>query len=267
MLDNLLKHQNLSKKGAKADLIIWPESGVSFPIEKDLDIFPKIAEFIPDGSFLITGAPRYQKQNEQVKFWNSTIMLNHYGEVINYYDKINLVPFGEFIPFRYLIPFGSLVNLGVDFTAGQNLKNFQIANDNFTPLICYDAIFPGRVNNSANWLLNTTNDIWFYRDVNGKNISSGPYQHFDIVRARTIEEGLPMLRVANAGISAIIDPYGRIIKKLSLYEEGFIDGKVPSPIESKTIFAKYGNLPIIILVIAIILAQTLILARVNKYKK
>jgi apolipoprotein N-acyltransferase len=246
LINNMNKHIKLSAAyNSSADLVIWPESGVSFPVDKDDDDFTFLKAAIPQGAFLITGAPRYEKS----LYFNSILLLNDEAKVVNYYDKINLVPFGEYIPHRKLIPFDSLVNLGQDFTAGKSLKTFNVKGSNFTPLICYDGIFPHQVASpKSEWLLNITNDIWFYRAINGINISSGPYQHFDIIKSRAIEEGLPMIRAANAGISAVIDPYGRVIEKLGLDEEGVIDSKLPKKTSKTTIFSKYGNKPIFALI-------------------
>ena len=112
----------------------------------------------------------------------------------------------------------------------------------FAPLICYEAIFPGGVvpaGTRPEWLLNVTNDAWF-------GTSSGPYQHFASARIRAVEEGLPLVRVANNGISAVVDASGRIVERLGLNEVGVLDSTLPKPVEGLTLYARFGNWAVLI---------------------
>jgi apolipoprotein N-acyltransferase len=159
------------------------------------------------------------------------------------YDKFHLVPFGEYIPFRRILAIRTLANLGVDFTPGEGLRTLRVDSlPAFSPLICYEAIFPGevaRADDRPQFLVNVTNDGWYGN-------TAGPYQHFASARTRAIEEGLPLARSANTGISGVIDSYGRIVASLGLGKAGYVDADLPQPI-APTIFVRYGDAPLWIL--------------------
>jgi hypothetical protein len=141
-------------------------------------------------------------------------LLDHRGEVRATFDKFHLVPLGEYVPARRLLPFVDKLTGGAgNFSAGTGPATVRLPGlPSFSPLICYEVIFPGAVLDPGDrpaWLLNLTNDGWFGR-------SSGPYQHFASARFRSIEEGLPLIRSANSGISGVIDPLGRIVARTEL---------------------------------------------------
>ena len=167
------------------------------------------------------------------------------------YDKHHLVPFGEYIPLRWiLVPLGleKLTYGAIDFSRGPGAQTLSVDGlPPFSPLICYEVIFPGAVVGKGlrpAWLLNVTNDAWF-------GTSTGPYQHFASARFRSVEEGLPLVRAANTGISAVIDPYGRIIAELGLGREGVIDSTLPKPLPGLTPFARFGNaIPLLLAALA-----------------
>ena len=172
--------------------------------------------------------------------FNSLIVINEKSHVLDFYDKHHLVPFGEFLPFREILARVGVDKLAagsVDYSAGVGPTTIRVKGiPSFSPLICYEAIFPREVAdlfNRPQWLLSITNDAWF-----GPN--AGPLQHFQMARLRAIEEGLPLVRVANTGISGLVDPYGRVPKKIPLGESGFIDVALPHPL-SPTIYSIYGN--------------------------
>ncbi|MGB9041718.1 MAG: apolipoprotein N-acyltransferase, partial [Pseudolabrys sp.] len=174
------------------------------------------------------------------------------GSIRGIYDKVHLVPFGEYLPFQRLLERLGLMQLTKvvgGFLAGDRRRAIDIAGaPKVLPLICYEVIFPGAAvprGERPGWLVNVTNDGWF-------GISSGPYQHFQQARMLAIAEGLPLVRAANTGISAVIDPVGRIVSQLPLGIEGVLDAQLPTAIEP-TIYLSYGNY-VLVLVVLISLA-------------
>ena len=159
------------------------------------------------------------------------------------YDKFHLVPFGEYVPLRRWIGITKLTAGRTDFSAGTGPKTIRLPGlPPFSPLICYEVIFSDNVkesNSSARWLLNVTNDAWF-------GTSSGPYQHFAMARLRAVEQGLPLIRVANTGISGVIDAYGRVTGRLGLNEQGIVDTGLPRGLEGQTLFSRFGSWPILV---------------------
>jgi apolipoprotein N-acyltransferase len=181
--------------------------------------------------------------------YNSIYVIDHDGSVLSVYDKLHLVPFGEFLPFQDWMEKIGLVQLTKvqgGFIPGTRRRTMDIPNaPRALPLICYEAIFPGDVaerDDRPGWIVNLTNDGWF-------GISTGPYQHLQQARLRAIEQGLPVVRAANTGISAVIDPLGRIVARLDLGLEGVLDSTLPSAIAS-TIYTRVGDIPAAIIVAA-----------------
>jgi apolipoprotein N-acyltransferase len=216
--------------------LIWPEAAVPFCLEADKGFEGMPAFTTPEGAFIL-GAPRKQDPASpgQVRLaWNTLWILDSRGKIRSFYDKSHLVPFGEYLPFRWFLEdtlhLGNLKKItygDVDFQSGTGLKTLECPGaPPLSPLICYEVIFPGQVvvpdasPHRPQWLLNLTNDAWF-----GK--SSGPYQHLDSCRFRALEEGLPLVRAANTGISALIDPYGRCLAFLPLDQAGVLDSPLP----------------------------------------
>ena len=166
-------------------------------------------------------------------------MFNSEAQISRSYDKQHLVPFGEYLPFQNfleMIGLEQLTRIKGGFTAGSGPSLISLADiPSFRPLICYEAIFSGAINDGSHrpsWILNVTNDGWF-------GDTAGPHQHLHQARIRAVEEGLPLVRAANTGISAIIDPYGRILFQLELNKEGVIDGDLPVA-APPTIYSKIG---------------------------
>ena len=166
------------------------------------------------------------------------------------YHKTHLVPFGEYIPFSKYLPLQKITHGMVDYTPGKReVLYLESLNLYIQPLVCYESIFSEEVrisNSVADLMVNITNDAWY-----GK--SSGPYQHFEISRMRAIENGLPMIRAGNNGISAIIDPVGRVLKKLDLDQISVIDGLIPLKLLLPTIYSEYGAIALFILVVTILM--------------
>lgn len=231
--------------------VIWPEAAVPFFLERDGLRRMEVAELAPKSGSVITGTLRTAGTGKTFQVWNSLLAIDRAAGVAAQYDKHHLVPFGEYVPYReWLKPFGidKMTGGGVDYSRGPGPQTVSIPGlPPVSPMICYEAIFSGRAvplpedgKPRPGWLLNITNDGWF-------GLSSGPYQHFAAARLRAVEEGLPLVRAANTGISAIVDPYGRVISKLGLGEEGVLDGRLPKPAPEMTSFARHGqSVPLIL---------------------
>lgn len=235
--DHFNRHMRLSRNGSdrgKAEgikLLIWPEAAVqreTFDRESSI-LRWRMSRMLDFGSYAITGTPRYQRTSGQVKFYNSLVAFNSRGQLYARYDKVRLVPFGEYVPFQSLFNMIGLSALaGSSFDHGERSQTIALPGvPAFSPLICYEIIFPGTIPVGAErpgWLLNVTNDGWF-------GLTNGPYQHLGLARFRAIEEGLPVVRSANTGVSAVIDAYGRTVSSLGLDQSGILDSPLPSAIE------------------------------------
>lgn len=215
--------------------LIWPESAFPFLLTEQPEVLAAIADLLPPGTTLLTGAVRAApaRAGETSRpHYNSLYTIAHNGEIKGAYDKVHLVPFGEYLPFEAFLEelgLSSLVELPGGFTPGSRRQLVKVSNaPPFLPLICYEIIFPNQVLDSkstteAEWILNVTNDAWF-------GITSGPHQHYYQARIRAVDEGLPVIRAANSGISAVIDGYGRVIDTVALDTPGIIDAKLPSKV-------------------------------------
>ena len=228
-----------------ASILIWPESAFPFFLTREADAMAQIAELLPKGTVLITGSVRAPDVAPGVRItraYNSIYVIDHDGSVLSVYDKLHLVPFGEFLPFQdwmEKLGFVQLTKVQGGFIPGVRRRAIELPNaPRVLPLICYEAVFPGDVasrDDRPGWIVNLTNDGWF-------GMSTGPYQHLQQARVRAIEEGLPLVRAANTGVSAVIDPLGRIVSRLGLGIEGVLDSGLPSAIPP-TIYARTGNIP------------------------
>jgi apolipoprotein N-acyltransferase len=214
-------------------LVVWPETAVPFLLAESSQALTTIGDVLPDGTSLLVGSGRIvegrdaQDRLVATRVYNSLLAISDKGEVLDGYDKIHLVPFGEYLPFQdFMESLGIFQMTGVrgGFSAGTGSRLLTIPGaPPARPLICYEIIFPDEVMDKSQrpgWLLNVTNDAWF-------GGSAGPYQHFHQAQLRAVEQGLPVVRAANTGISAIIDPYGRVLGELGLKKEGVVDGLLP----------------------------------------
>jgi apolipoprotein N-acyltransferase len=248
--------------------LIWPESAFPFFLTREADALAQIATLLPPGTVLITGAvrPPATTPNAAVtRAYNSVYAIDHDGSILSVYDKVHLVPFGEYLPYQDLLEqlgLTQLTQVRGGFIAGDRRRTQRVPGaPDFLPLVCYEIIFPGDAvprserpgwlydhvgryvgwpfvaggGERPGWLLNLTNDGWF-------GASAGPYQHFQQARVRAIEEGLPLVRAANTGISAVVDPLGRVIKALPLGTEGVLDSALPQGI-APTPYARAGDAP------------------------
>jgi apolipoprotein N-acyltransferase len=236
------------------NILIWPEAAFPFFLTREADAMSQIADLLPSGTVLITGsvrAPDLPRNARITRAYNSIYLIDHDGGVLSVYDKLHLVPFGEYLPFQdWMEKLGleQLTKIQGGFIPGTAGRNLDIPNaPRALPLICYEVIFPGYVatqssENRAGWMVNLTNDGWF-------GISTGPHQHLLQARWRAIEQGLPLVRAANTGISAVIDPLGRTVAQLGLGIEGVLDSSLPVAIPP-TIYARSGDIPAAILFVA-----------------
>ena len=242
--------------------VIWPETAIIYSLSEEPLRRQVISKMLDKGGVVFTGFPRRDRSAGTFKIYNSMIAINDEGEIEALYDKSHLVPLGEYIPsfvkmFFISLGFDQLFSGGQDFSEGDGLKTLNIKG--LPPvgvLICYEIIFPGQVTDPSDrpdWLLNITNDAW-YGD------SSGPRQHLLQTRVRAIEEGLPIIRSAGTGISAVIDAYGRIVDQIGLNKRGVMNSGLPYKIEKATLYSKYKQwifalISVIIAIVNIVLIR------------
>ncbi len=228
--------------------IIWPETAAPYVLANDAAARAALARVVPREGVVITGAMRTTRAGvKPFRVWNSIHAVDGGGKVLASYDKFHLVPFGEFVPFRRFLPLTKLTAGTVDFSAGPGPRTLKLPGlPPMSPLICYEVLFPGNVLDAEHrpeWLLNLTNDAWF-------GVSTGPYQHFAAARFRAVEQGLPLVRAANTGISAVVDPYGRTIAKLGLGVEGILDSPLPRALPALTLYGRFGDWVLLWLLLA-----------------
>jgi apolipoprotein N-acyltransferase len=251
-LDRLL---TLTAEGEVADLTIWPETAVPYMLE----YAPEVAGMVTQASGGKPVAVGIQRE-EGERFFNSLRVLESTGTERARYDKVHLVPFGEYIPFGDFAYhwFGIrafAAQAGNTYSAGQALRVLDLGRlGKVLPLICYEAIFPRDVNATPerpDWMLQITNDAWF-------GTLTGPFQHFAQARLRAVEQGLPLVRVANTGITAVVDARGRVTAELPFAVIGKLDARIPGALPP-TPYSRWGDLPV-----ALLLAGLVLLAMVRR---
>jgi apolipoprotein N-acyltransferase len=260
------KHIELSYEPGyeKIKYLVWSESSAPFLMNDGSPILEMLAPIVPEGGLLLTGAMRIVDEplpdgvSTKETLYSTLNAIDHRGELIGVYNKYRLVPFGEYIPWRKWLPWIDTVVGGMDFSEGKGAATLPLLGNipPVSPLICYDVIFPQSVvdhQNPPGWMLNITNDAWFERRATIGNtklqFSTGPYQHFAMARMRAVEQGIPLVRVANTGISALVDSYGRVVKKLPLGQTGVLDISIPSPANRHSIYSRVGNILILSVVV------------------
>lgn len=243
IFDTLTRLSGDGPAAAAVTHIVWPESAVPFLLDEDGQALHRIGELLAPGKTLLTGAIRREIQADcgscPDRFFTSILMLDDVGSVAGTYDKWRLVPGGEYLPFEdFLSRFGfrKVVSLPESFTAGAGPRNLAVPGIGPVGLlICYEVIFSHALvgEERPQLLVNVTNDGWFGRSV-------GPHQHLAQARMRSIEQGLPMLRAANTGISAVIDPAGRIVAQTQLGQSAYLDSPIPAA-GAMTPYARRGD--------------------------
>lgn len=269
---HLQQHVALSLQAAEKPLthVIWPETAIPYLLDEEPGLREALAKRLAPGTVLITGAPRREVLSanpRDIAIYNSIFAMGADAQIAARYDKVHLVPFGEYLPFRTLLkPLGldAVAAGAVDFSFGRDMSPIAIPGLPFARvLICYEAIFADESTHldgtpAAGLLLNLTNDAWF-------GTSSGPYQHFSAAKFRAVEQGLPLVRAANNGVSAIVDPYGRVTVQLGLNEIGVIDGGLPAAIAQRPVYARIGDHPLLAFAIVVLIAAFVIARRAPKH--
>ncbi|MEO5324875.1 apolipoprotein N-acyltransferase [Mesorhizobium sp. CC13] len=217
------------KAGAnKPQLIVWPETSVPFLFSERPDGLVAIGEMLGEGQMLMAGTVRAENgSGGETLYYNSVASINDKGEIVGAIDKVHLVPFGEYIPLADLMARVGLTQLvagPMNFEAGTSRRPFDLPGGlKAAAYICYEIIFPELVAvdaASTQIIVNVTNDAWF-------GDTPGPYQHFRQSQIRAVENGMPVLRAANTGISGIVDPFGRAVDALAMNTRGIIDFSLP----------------------------------------
>ena len=245
------------------DVIIWPETAIPFLMNERPDAYSAIAAMLQPGQTLLAGAVRQEgdrEAGEEVRYYNSLLVIGEDGELISASDKRHLVPFGEYLPMQDVLSslgLSQVVNMPGGFTPGGKRRNIVLSNGvKLNPLICYEGIFPREIvasDGRADAMVNITNDAWYGN-------TPGPYQHLRFTQLRSVEQGMPLLRVANNGITASVDSYGRIIEDLKLNAIATLDIRVP-PVLQPTIYVLYGRIVFSFILLALVAIAGLTIGR------
>ena len=256
LYQNFRKYIDLSSQepADDVDMVVWGETASPYFLDHDALHLFELREAIPNKGFLLTGVLRLSMENGEIVPYNSMFVINHEGQIKDYYDKAHLVPFGEYLPFREYLPefMHSVADIIGELGQGEKHKNIRVSG---LPMmggaICYESIFPKDVINQKNRpeiLVVLANDGWY-------GISAGPYQHFVAAQMRAIEEGITVIRSGNNGISGVIAPNGEILGAIGLNEIGVSDVKLPKVLFKKTLYGQYGNaIPLILVLLVLLLA-------------
>ena len=230
------------------DLIIWPETAVPFFFQENTESSEDIYRIAKEsGAYLIFGSPAYREEDIRIWYYNRVYLIYPNGSLAGYYDKIHLVPFGEYVPLRRFMPFiNRLVTASGDFSPGDQSGLLNMPNLTAGALICYEAIFPdlprGEVKNGAILFVNLTNDAWF-------GMTSAPYQLLSMCVFRAVENRRPFIRAANTGFSAFIDPFGRVTARSDLFTEDVLTREVRIDCDRITLYSRYGDIFIYLILI------------------
>jgi apolipoprotein N-acyltransferase len=272
----LAQHERLTEQAAAggATLVLWPESSSPFPIAVPVsaaggDIRPNTEyrerlEFLAKrlGISLLFGTVDYRKSKGQVRPVNAAALIRSDGSWGETYAKMHLVPFGEYVPLSGILGFVNRLVSGAigDFVPGEKAVVGSVGSLRVGTAICYEMIFPELVRrfaeSGATLLVNLTNDAWF-------GTSAGPYQHFQMVRVRAVENGRYVLRAANTGISAVVDPRGRVVASTGLMEERILEGTI-APERVKSFYTRHGD---VFAILCAILAAAAVAAHFRRFSK
>ncbi len=237
----------MQKAAVQPTVIIWPEAAPPFLLQRAPEAVDQISVMTGSARALVTGNQRMVVMgNNDLQFYNSLFVFGH-GLLVATYDKFHLVPFGEYMPLQRAmsaIGFSQLVDFPGSFVAGDGPHTVKIPGaPDAGPLICYEILFPGAVVGATRpgWFINVTDDSWF-------GPWAGPRQHLLTARFRAIEEGLPVARAANTGISAVIDPMGRVRAALDLGKTGIVDAPLPRALDA-TPYARFGDFGFLLMLV------------------
>jgi apolipoprotein N-acyltransferase len=244
-------YQELTKQASRfdPDLIVWPETAVPFFFQDQPQMAFRVIQAARESDAdLVFGSPAYRQEDGQTVFYNRAYQVSPQGRVSGYYDKVHLVPFGEYVPLRRLLPFvHRLVVSAGDFSPGDTLEPLALKTHAAGILICFEIIFPelarAQVKNGADFLVNLTNDAWY-----GK--TSAPYQHFSMAVLRAVENARPLVRAANTGISGFISHRGEILGQGPLFSAEVLARDL-EPVQSRlTVYTRFGDVFAIALLVA-----------------
>ena len=254
IFDDLLR-LTLQETGIRPDVIIWPESSVPFLLDESVEALRLIGDGLEEGQTLLAGSIRRDVASADCvgcpdRYFTSILVIDDTGKVMGRYDKWRLVPGGEYLPLSWLLEplgFRKVVSLPESFDAGPGPSALDVPGlGRAAMLVCYEAIFPHRLlpdDRRPDIIVNVTNDGWFGQSV-------GPYQHFAQVRLRAVEQGLPVLRAANTGISAFVDSFGRIGPATTLGVQEIIESRIPQLV-MPTPYSKAGDFTLLGLILVI----------------
>jgi apolipoprotein N-acyltransferase len=233
----------------KPELIVWPETAVPFFFQDNLRLSPQVLSTAEEaGALLIFGSPAYERSGGVTKYYNRAYLLApDLQRPPQYYDKVHLVPFGEYVPLKKILSFVSrMVPAAGDFEAGHKTTPLKSDDMSMGILICFEAVFPelarSLTREGANILVNLTNDAWF-------GMTSAPYQHLSMAVFRSVENRRPMIRAANTGFSAFIGPQGKILELSGLFQKEVLEAPVDISNSSLTFYTRFGDLFVIFLII------------------
>ncbi|ESP63046.1 Apolipoprotein N-acyltransferase / Copper homeostasis protein CutE [Smithella sp. ME-1] len=245
---NIYEQLSLNNTPVKGSLIIWPETAVPFNFQEKNSLHDQIVNLsLKTGNWLLFGSVSYASHDDE--FFNSAYLLSPDGEIAGKYDKVHLVPYGEYVPLRNFFPFINGFTAGIgDFGVGKGYYPLSMGDKKIGVLICYEGILPFAArmykNRSAELLVNITNDAWF-------GATSAPFQHFSMAIFRAVETRLYLVRAANTGISGIIDPCGRVTAETNIFQQDALKGYVKF-INISTFYAKYGDILVAVCFLMII---------------
>ena len=239
--ETMVIYERLTLKVAqeKPDLILWPETATPFFFQDAKEYQPLVLDIpLNTKAFLLFGSPSYKIEKGKANHYNSAYLASPAGQIIGKYDKIHLVPFGEYVPLSNLLTFIGSLGEGIgDFKSGQEIFNFSLPQGKFGALICFEIIFPDFcrrfVKQGADFLVTLTNDAWFGR-------TSAPYQHFSIAAFRAVENRVFIARAANTGITGLIGPTGKILMQGAIFTEEAMTGTIHL-MKEKTFYTQYGD--------------------------
>ena len=239
------RYLDLSARPGAPDLILWPETAYPGFLDEDTGAQRRFAEQLPPDVPLLTGVLDRETDGARTVYYNTVQAYSGGRGLAASYAKHHLVPFGEYVPFRRWLPFERIVESLGEISPGPGPRTLTLTG---VPLvgvaICYEIIFPGHVADDAirpDWIFNATNDAWF-------GTSLGPEQHLASARMRATEEGLPVIRAANTGISAVIDATGTVLARLDTARTGIIDAPLPGA-GAVTLYARFGDWTLLVFII------------------
>lgn len=230
----------LSTASFDPDLVVWPETAVPLFFQDGGDLARAVVDAArATGTHLLFGSPAYGGPREAVHYYNRAYLVSPRGQVVTTYDKVHLVPFGEYVPLKRYLPFvHRLVVSAGDFKPGDTVAPLRFPKAAAGVLICFESIFPElaatMTRNGAEFLVNLTNDAWY-------GMSSAPYQHFSMAVFRAVENRRPLVRAANTGFSAFIDARGRILQASELFSEAALTGTVAPGFPGLSVYTRYGD--------------------------